>query len=199
MHRATSRSEDDAPNAVASPSWRRRFAHAGLGVLRRLVKASRDRRGAGAVEFALVGTIFMVFVGMIFDSGILLFQQAILDNAVARASRLIRTGQIQLAGGAVAPFNAQICNDVGTVVDCSILQVKVTSAATFAALSTAVVSDGHGVLTGTGFSPGTSGQDVVVQVAWNRPYYVVWFGNFVNPGGTQLMVSTTAFRNELYN
>ena len=88
--------------------------------------------------------IFMLFLGIMFDTGVLLFQQAMLDNSTARASRLIRTGSIQLAGGAVAPFTTSLCNDVGLLIPCANLQYKVTSAATFAALSVTVAADANG-------------------------------------------------------
>lgn len=165
------------------------------------VRLIRDRRATNVVEFALVGPLFMMFIGTIMDIGVLLYQQAMIDNATLRASRLIRTGQIQLAGGAVTPFRTQLCTDLSYVVDaCTNIQYKVTSAAAFASLSTTIAQDGHGNLTGNGtFTPGTTGQDVVVQVGWNRPYIIPWVGNVVNPGGSQLLVSILAFRNELYN
>jgi len=159
-----------------------------------------SRRGMAALEFAIVGSLFMMFVGMIMENGVLLFQQSILDNATARASRLIRTGQIQLAGTGVTSFTTELCTQVGSIIPCSSLQYKVTAAAAFSSLSTTVATDGAGNLTGSGtFTPGTTGQDVVVQVAWNRPYIIPWVGNLVNPGGGNFMVSTFAFRNELYN
>ena len=165
--------------------------------VRRLI---RSRRAITALEFAFVGPVFMMFTGMVEDSAVLLYQQAMLDNAVARASRLIRTGQIQLGAGTVTPFTTQLCTDIGGLIPCANLQYKVTSAATFASLSTTVTATTSGTLSGAGtFTPGTSGQDVVVQVAWNRPYLINWVGNLVNPGGTSLVVSTYAFRNELYN
>lgn len=157
------------------------------------------RRATAALEFAIVAPVFMLFLGILFDAGILLFQQAMLDNATARAVRLIRTGSIQLAGGAVTPFTTSLCDDIGLLIPCTSLQYKVTSAASFTSLSTTVASNGHGTLTGNGtFTPGTAGQDVVVQVAWNRPYLVPWVARAVAPGGSLMMTSITAFRNELY-
>ncbi len=169
--------------------------------VRRRASLLRDCRGINALEFAMVGPIFMLFIGVIFDIGILLFQQAMIDNANIRASRLIRTGSIQLAGGSTTTFTTQLCTDLTNVVDaCTNIQYKVVSAAAFSSLSVSVASDGHGNLTGKGtFTPGTSGQDVISQVAWNRPYIIPWVGTWVNPGGSQLLVSTIAFRNELYN
>jgi Flp pilus assembly protein TadG len=154
-----------------------------------------------ALEFAFVAPIFMLFVGMVFDVGILLYQQAMIDSAAFRAARLIRTGQIQQNGGSVTPFTTQLCTDLANIVDdCANTQYKVTSAATFASLSNTVATDGYGNITGKGtFSPGTSGQDVVVQVGWNRPYIINWVGNRVNPRGSSLIVSILAFRNELWN
>lgn len=164
-------------------------------------RVRRDRRGVNALEFALVATIFMFFIGAIFDIGILLFQQSMIDNATLRASRLIRTGQIQLAGTGSTMFTTQLCNDLTNVVDsCANIQYKVTAAATFAALSGTVSLNSTGTLAGAGtFTPGTAGQDVIVQVAWRRPYIVPWVGNVVNPGGNQVLTSVVALRNELYN
>ena len=180
------------PNRGSSPK------SSSPGLLRRL---RGDRRGLGAFEFALVGPVFMLFIGMIFDVGILLYQQAMLDNATLRASRFIRTGQVQLANNSSSLFTNQLCTDLSYIVDsCANIQYSVTSAASFSSLSTTVSSDGYGTLTGNGtFTPGTSGQDVEVRVAWKRPYIVPWVGNIVNPGGAALMVSVLAFRNELYN
>ncbi len=112
--------------------------------------------------------VFLLFLGMILEVGILLFQQAVLDNATNRAARLIRTGQIQLAGGSVTPFTTQLCTDLGNLIPCASIQYKVTAANSFSALSSTVSTDGNGNLIGNAtFTPGTKGQDVVVQVAWN--------------------------------
>jgi Flp pilus assembly protein TadG len=158
----------------------------------------RQRAGAGALEFVLCAPVFFLMLGMLLENGLILFQQAILDNAVADASRMIRTGSLQMSGGSGTTFITQVCNDVSALIPCANLTYNVQSAASFAAISTTVNSNGHGFLTGTGFSPGTAGQDVFVQVAWDRPYYIPWVGNAVNPGGTVMMVSTAAFTNEFY-
>ena len=170
-------------------------------LLRRLVgrhSLLRVRTGAGALEFALTAPVFFLMIGMVMENGLILFQQSILDNAVADASRMIRTGSLQMSGGDVTTFSTQVCNDISALIPCANLTYNVQSAATFAAISTTVNSNGHGFLTGTSFTPGGPGQDVFVQVAWDRPYYIPWVGNAVNPGGTTMMISTAAFTNEFY-
>ena len=178
-----------------------------LRQVRRILRQLRGRRGAGAVEFALVAPVFFLFLGIILDNGLLLFQQAILDSATADAARLIRTGQAQQSADALTTFKTRLCNDLSSFIGCSNIQFNVLSNSSFSALNTTVVSDGHGALKtkdsngnliATAFSPGVPSSDVFIQVAWNRPYMVPWVSNMANPHGTQLMVSTIAFRNEIY-
>ena len=175
--------------------------------LRQASRILRGRRGAGAVEFSLVAPVFFLFLGIILDNGLLLFQQAILDSATADAARLVRTGQAQLSSDPVGTFKTRLCNDLTAFISCTNIQFNVMSNSSFASMSTAIVNNGHGILQtkdGTGkvvastFTPGVPSSDVFIQVAWNRPYMVPWVGNMVSPNGSQLMVSTVAFRNEIY-
>lgn len=167
---------------------------ASRGVLRLLTSRSS---GATAVEFAIIFPVFMLFVSMIMENGLVLFTQATLDNAVFDASRLIRTGQLQLAGGSATPFATALCNDVGSIVPCASLQYNVQSAAAFASLSTAVQLTASGNLATTSFSPGGANQDVVVQVAYKRSYLMPWIAIFGGSTGA-VLVSTLAFENEKY-
>ena len=165
----------------------------------RLPRWSTQKRGVAALEFAIAAPLLMLLIGAVMETGLLLFTQAILDNATSDASRLIRTGQLQQGGGAAA-FASQLCADVGSIIPCASLQVNVQSAASFAALAGAgtAVADATGNLTPQNFNPGTQGQDVVVQVGYPRPYLIPWIGQIVSANGTGLLVSVAAFQNELY-
>jgi Flp pilus assembly protein TadG len=163
--------------------------------VRRLLSSRSS--GATALEFALIFPVFMLFVSMIVENGLVLFTQATLDNAVFDASRLIRTGQIQLAGGSPTPFATALCNDIGVIVPCASLQYNVQSAAAFSSLSATVQLTANGNLATTSFVPGGAGQDVLVQVAYNRPYLMPWISIFGGKTGA-VMVSTLAFENEKY-
>ena len=171
-------------------------ARRALAILRRLWPT---RRGAAAIEFALVLPIFLLFTGMIMENGVLLFDQAFLDFATADAGRLIRTGQVQNGTGETA-FKNQLCGDLSPMISCSSLQINVASASNpgFSSLDATLSTDANGNLTASKFSPGGPGDDVLVQVAYKRPYLVPWVGYAVSSTGLMLVFSTTAFQNEKY-
>jgi Flp pilus assembly protein TadG len=163
-------------------------------VAKRIARAVRDERGGIALEFAELGPMFIIFLVMIIELGIVLFQQAMLDYGTQVASRLIRTGQVQLGGGA-SMFTAAVCANVGTVIPCGSLQYYVQAANSFSSLNSAVVTDGSGNLANNGtFNPGTAGQEVLVQVAYKANYVTPW----LNGSTGALIVSTVSLQNEQY-
>ncbi|HEY2133592.1 MAG TPA: hypothetical protein VGH36_11545 [Acetobacteraceae bacterium] len=71
------------------------------------------------------------------------------------------------------------------------------TAAAFSSLSATVQLTANGNLATTSFVPGGAGQDVLVQVAYNRPYLMPWIAIFGGKTGA-VMVSTLAFENQKY-
>jgi len=160
---------------------------------------SRAQSGATAVEFALVGPLFIFMICIAFDLGLLLFTQSVLNNAARDASRLIQTNQ----GGGSSAFSTALCNDVTGLIPCASLQYYVQSAASFGAMSAGVLTDAGGNLKNAGtYSAGAPGSDVVVQVAYNRPTIVPWIIPYLNGADAKiskdfnLLVATIAFQNE---
>ncbi len=51
--------------------------------------------GATAVEFAIVGSVFLMLLLAIFELGFMVFVQSVLDGSARSAARMIRTGQAQ--------------------------------------------------------------------------------------------------------
>ena len=107
------------------------------------------------------------------------------------------SGQIQTGGG-LSAFTAQLCADVSLIIPCASLQTNVQSANTFGALNGTVQTDGNGNLTNAKFSPGTPGQNVLVQVAYNRPFMMPWVATYWGKNGSSLVVSSVAIQNEPY-
>ncbi len=169
-----------------------------LALLRRLAALPREDRGGTAVDFAIAGSLTILLAAMIVDFGLTLFAQAALDNATRVASRLIMTGQVQLAGGSPAPFAAQLCADVGSLIPCASLQYSVQAQNSFAALAPATLTGSSKKLPSTAFNPGTAGQDVLVQVAYFRVPLIPGLAKFMGSSGGLLLLSTLAFENEPY-
>ncbi len=50
----------------------------------------------------------------------------------------------------------------------------------------------------TQFSPGVSGQDVLVQVSYTRPIYIPIVSSFLGKNGNVMTYSSVAFQKEPY-
>jgi len=94
-----------------------------------------NRRGASAVEFALVAPIFIALMLSIIEAGFFYFVDSAATEATAKASRLIRTGQAQNGIDPDAFFD-EVCNVVKSFGDCNKrLTVDVTSFDNFSDLA----------------------------------------------------------------
>ncbi len=99
--------------------------------------------GATAVEFALVAFPFFYVLGAICETGLMLFTEYVVQNAVQEAARTVRTGQVSTTSGTAtkteSEFKDSICADLSTLIDCDgELTVYVNNAADFAALEGAI-------------------------------------------------------------
>lgn len=78
----------------------------------------RDRRGAAAVEFAIVLPVFLALVFSIMEAGWFFFVNSAVEQANANAARLIRTGHAQDGAITKDDFFNKICSTVKTFGDC---------------------------------------------------------------------------------
>jgi Flp pilus assembly protein TadG len=100
-------------------------------LLRRFAAA---RRGATAVEFAMVGVPFLAMVFGLFELGMMFLVSTTLESSAQTAARTLRTGQFQSAGGAAQGYKDAICTNLGWLAgDCQAnLYVDVRTFQTFA-------------------------------------------------------------------
>ena len=164
--------------------------------------AALGESGVAAIEFAIVGSAFMLMLLASFEFGYMLFVQSVLDNAARDAARLIRTGQAQGSANPQTAFQTLLCNDVGAIVGCGniVYQSQVfndwSSAQT--AMNTPPTRDVNGNLVSVGFSAGTQGQIVVVTASYNYPFATPWVGGFFGASKSAFLMSTVVFMNEPY-
>ncbi len=161
----------------------------------------RDRKGATAVEFALIATPFFLILFAIIEVGAVLFTSTALEHASTEAVRTIRTGQVQNAGSTSNDFIATICQNMADIVPCNgHVSADVRTFADFASISSGAPLDANGNLdTGSFlFDPGNTGDIVLVRVyyVWQlqTPIISTIFANA--PGNKRLIVASAAFRNE---
>ncbi len=158
--------------------WRK-----GARVLARLWR--RDDAVA-AIEFALLGSTFLLLVCMIFELGLILFTQSVMDNALRDASRQVMTNQITTGSA----FQTKVCNEVGNLVtNCTTnLKYYVQTGATFSAMTiqTSIASNS--------FTDGGTAADMLAQIAYSRSTIIPWASTYLH--GSNLILSTVAFQNE---
>jgi Flp pilus assembly protein TadG len=190
-----------------------------MGIFRHL---AHDQDGVVAVEMAFVGPPFLLLLAAIFELGLTLTTQSLLDGAARDAARLIRTGQVQTQTSPIATFQNLLCSGMSSVMSVSecnskvIFEVQVF--ASFGAVSfTPCTLNANQTGSGTAcqFSGGTGGQIVGVQASYPRPFIIPWVGaclsggscwtglgttNGTNAGtGTAILTSTVIFRNEPFS
>jgi Flp pilus assembly protein TadG len=178
-----------------------------------------DHAGIIAVEFAFVGPPFLLVLMAIFELGLTLTTQSVLDGAARDAARLIRTGQVQSQGNPIAAFQNLLCSTMTSLMTASecntnvIFQVQVFAnfgSVNFTPCTLNANQTGSGTV--CQFLPGAGGQIVGVQATYPRPFIVPWVGACLSGGscwaglgttngsnagtGTAILTSTVIFRNE---
>jgi Flp pilus assembly protein TadG len=170
--------------------------------LQRIIKSES---GATAVEFSLVAFPFLMIMGCICETGIMLFSEYAIQAGVQDAAREIRTGQAQTAGLSAAAFKTKICETAGIVFDCEgKLTVYVKPAATFALLQTTlpsylnVGSKPDGTPNPTSYDCGLASQaaGVVATYDWKFTMPFMQFLGNINGNAARRLYGLAIFENE---
>ncbi len=172
----------------------------------RFRRFAKNKKGAAAVEFALIAPIFFALMFSILEAGWYFFISSAVEQANANAARLIRTGQVQNNGVTKEAFFNEVCDIVDTFGGCSEkLTVDVSRYATFAALaadlSAPVCRDAdHDDVDALPFGTGIQREIVRVRVCFLYKPINPGIGlNLDNTGdGHRKIVSISIFRNEPY-
>jgi Flp pilus assembly protein TadG len=173
-----------------------------------LTRFGRNRRGATAVEFALIAPVFFAVLFAIIETAMVFFASQMLETGVQDSGRMLYTYQLQATGQTAAQqqavFYADLCGRVSVLFDCvnnpSSLVVDVRSypPGTAVNITNPIVG---GTLTGPfGFNvpPINSQNTVVVRAFYQWPLFVTGLGfNLANlTGGKRLLSGSYAFHVE---
>jgi Flp pilus assembly protein TadG len=163
-----------------------------------------DRKGATAVEFALIGAPFVALLVALIQTFLVFFAQQLLETAVIQSSRMILTGQAQAQNMTQSQFASLVCSNLTILFNCSNLMIDVEVAGAWNAANTGAPNltyDSNGNVTNSWqFAPGNPGDIVVVRVAYLWPVFLGPLGfNLANqPNNMRLIMASTAFMNEAY-
>jgi len=165
-------------------------------LLMRLRRLARDTRASSTVEFAIIGPITLLLVLSVIENAMALFSQSILDNATRDAARLTLTGQAQNGG---TSFATQLCNEISAYMTCSNVSYRIQTSTKFANLSPNIATGNPP----TGFTAypgsmtgGNAGDFVLIQVVYNRSFFIPWVGKLLAASGSDQIITTAAFENE---
>lgn len=163
-----------------------------------------DCQGTTAIEFAMVGIpFFMLLLGTI-AVGLFFFTTFALENAVDRASRLVRIGAVQQSGMTAAEFKEEVCKQAPAYVDCDgKMRVSVQSYSDFSEIVTPSCTDDEGNLVPpeeTTYSAGSSSDVVLVTVCyeWDLAASLPFLKLGSMPNGAALIQASSTFRTEPY-
>jgi Flp pilus assembly protein TadG len=159
----------------------------------------RNRRGAAAVEFALVAPLFFVLLFAILEAAIVFFAGQLLEQGTADSARLMMTHQAQDSGMDEDAFKTNLCNRIKVLFNCSgnlanlTVDVKVFTPGTAITITDPIVA---GSLTGPfsySLPPSGSPNTIVVRAFYKWPLFVTGLGfNLANLNGSQRLLAATA-------
>ncbi|MGB3720715.1 MAG: pilus assembly protein [Proteobacteria bacterium] len=165
---------------------------------------ARDERGTTAIEFALVGLPFFMFLFGIFGLGLYFFTTFSLESAVEQASRLIRVGFVQESGMTAEEFKQEVCKRLPAFVDCDgKMRVNVQSYSDFASIIPPACTDTEGNLVpphGTSYNTGGASEVVLVTICyeWDMAGLLPFLKLGNMPSGAALIQASATFRTEPY-
>jgi len=182
--------------------------------LRRAGDFGRDQRAVTAIEFGILAVPFFTIIAAILETSLVFLASQILDSAAEDASRLVRTGQLQMgtatSSNDLAGLRGLVCDGLYDMFDCSKLKLKVSVVADFNSatatypIQTAdkcTLKDGvrtcDWTITET-YTPGAGNQVVLLQVYYKWPtlMHLPGFNLQDQPDGTRLLGAVRVFRNE---
>ncbi|OCJ08501.1 pilus assembly protein TadG [Rhizobium sp. AC27/96] len=168
-----------------------------LKLLRHL---SADRKGAAAVEFALLIFPLSLIIFAIIEVSVMFFAASSLDASVQKISRMIRTGEAVSANMTLTDFKAKICADMTLTFSCSdslLIRVDVISNLSAVTSVTPIDSTGNLKVTET-FATGKASDYMLVQafLPWSSVVNYFTYSSAKLADGRYLLGATVLFRNE---
>lgn len=175
------------------------------GLKRRFLRRfTKSQDGAAAVEFALVAGPFFFVLGCIAETGLMLFSEYAIQNAVQSVSRAIRTNQVTFDTGVPkktqAEFKTMLCSSLISLIDCAgAVTVYVNSNSNFATLKAAMP---YFIAIGSGgpssYVPGKplDAVGVVATYDWDFAFPFMDFLGNINGGSKRRLHGIAIFRNE---
>jgi Flp pilus assembly protein TadG len=162
---------------------------------------AKDRRGATAVEFALIAAPFFFLIFGLLEVCLIFIMSTVMEHAVTEASRPLRTGEAQESAMTRVQFRQAICDELFDMLDCDgRLHIDVRTVDNFSGTPSGAPLDGDGDFDDDGFDfvPGGPNDIVAVRAFYEWDLITPFISQpLVNMSGSKhLLQANTVFRNE---
>lgn len=164
----------------------------------RTVQLGGDRRGATAVEFALVAPVALFMVVAVIEYSLFYFKTSFLKHVLYEASRNVQTGEVQDAGDPQTYFQTEYCDDAAFLIRCEAVFFDVRSAASLSAITFPDATfNTDGEPTNFVFQPGGPNDITTMRVATPYRFITPFMQDIFQPGGSPaIIVGHSVARNE---
>lgn len=157
--------------------------------------------GSTAIEFALLAIPFVFLMTGIIELAIMYGAATMLEGATNSAARLIRTGQLQQAGGDPEDtFRDAICEYATALVDCQDVGIEVVSVDSFFDVDGLEVEyDEEGNMEPRPFDPGGSNDRVLIRTSYRYNFMTPFIGPLLGGSDSAIdFISTIVLQTEPY-
>ncbi|MEM9740710.1 MAG: TadE/TadG family type IV pilus assembly protein [Pseudomonadota bacterium] len=173
----------------------------GEAIVARLGKTGQfpqDRRGATAVEFALVAPVALFMVVAIIEYSLFYFKTSFLKHVLYEASRNVQTGEVQDAIDPQALFQTEYCDDATFLIRCEDVFFDVRAAASLGAITfPSATFNASGQPTNFVFQPGGPNDITTMRVATPYRFFTPFMQDIFQPDGAPaIIVGYSVARNE---
>lgn len=170
----TIKDHDDASDPNALHGRKAKTAAGGRAPGRRKISSFlRNRDGAVAIEFVILAFPFLLLMLVLIETATIFYAELVMDRAVAKIGREVRTGQITSADLTKDEFKAKLCTEVKFLFDCKKLQVDLKTYGSFGAVPiSAPIKNGDLDATGFSYTKPTGEMITSLKAYYKWPLYV---------------------------
>ena len=156
------------------------MAHKIISPLRQICALGRD--GAAAIEFAIIGPIFLLMLLLIAELSIYFGTTAVIDYAVQNGARVVRVGYVDGHRTTIADFEDALCSVV-VLLDCSGVSYSVEAQPLLTSATWEPTLDASGDIAGAQFQLGDPGDVVIITAAASHQFFTPFAAALFAPEG----------------
>lgn len=172
--------------------------------MKKCVHIFADKKGATAVEFALIaGPFIWLLIGLV-ELALYFTTASLMAEAANVGARMIRTGQIEQNADPEQAFIDAVCDRAAVFIPCEDIQYQVTRVPNGqfqSADNFQPTMDDDGNLTGQGYEQGSESSVMIVRVGYRFPFLTPLIGGLLadGPRQTRLILNTIVMKSEPYD